>query len=356
MKNLIIPMGGKSTRFPGVRPKWMLTHPVTGNFMCIESIKGINLEFFDKIFFIILKEHEDEHQASVGISRSLETLSNYNELKERIEIIYLDSGTGSQSETVYLGILQKNIDGFIYIKDSDGYFDLKIDSTNNQLAYFDINNTEEINARSKSYIETNSNGAVTNIVEKKVISSKFSSGGYGFSSAIEFCSHYEKISGYPGECYISNVILDMILSGKLFNSIESSNYLDWGTIDSWNSYKSKFKCTFIELEGVILTDTSHLSPPFTGSGLPLSANIEKIRKIHREGSYIAIITSRPEKYRIDTEKELRKHAIPFDTLIMGLPNCQRVIVSNFSEENPYPYCSSINIPKNIGSLSSYIGK
>ena len=25
--NLIIPMAGKSSRFPNMRPKWMLTHP-----------------------------------------------------------------------------------------------------------------------------------------------------------------------------------------------------------------------------------------------------------------------------------------------------------------------------------------
>lgn len=51
MKNLIIPMGGKSSRFPNLRPKWMLTHPMSGDLMCVESIKGLNLYFFDKIYF-----------------------------------------------------------------------------------------------------------------------------------------------------------------------------------------------------------------------------------------------------------------------------------------------------------------
>ena len=51
MKNLIIPMAGKSSRFPDMRPKWMLTHPMTNRFMGIESILGFNLEFFDNIYY-----------------------------------------------------------------------------------------------------------------------------------------------------------------------------------------------------------------------------------------------------------------------------------------------------------------
>jgi len=356
MKNLIIPMGGKSSRFPGVRPKWMLSHPTSGNFMCIESIRGLNLDFFDKIFFIILKSQEDLYQASVGIERSLEALPNYEGFKNKVDIVYLDVETRSQSETVYLGILDKKIEGFIYIKDSDGYFNLKIDSEDNQLAYFDINNTEEINARSKSYIETNSNGILTNIVEKKVISPMFSAGGYGFRSAAEFSKYYERVAEYDGECYISNVILEMLIEGQVFNSIETSDYLDWGTIDSWNSYKSNFYSCFIELDGTLITETSHLYPPFIGEGIPIDKNIEEIRRIRKNGSHVTITTTRPEKYRGATEKELEKYDIPFDLLIMGLPKCQRMIVNNFSAENPYPSCSSINILENTDSLGSYIKK
>ena len=52
MRSLIIPMAGKSSRFPNMRPKWMLTHPMSNRFMAIESILGLNLNFFDKIYFV----------------------------------------------------------------------------------------------------------------------------------------------------------------------------------------------------------------------------------------------------------------------------------------------------------------
>jgi hypothetical protein len=354
MKNLIIPMGGKSSRFPEMRPKWMLTHPSSGNFMCIESIRGINLDFFDNIFFVILKKHDVEYEASEGIIKSLKNLDNYLEVKNKIRIIKLEKDTNSQSETVYESIIKNNIKGFIYIKDSDGFFKINIKSTENQITYFDINNIEEINARSKSYIEVNSNDIVTNIVEKKVIGSKFSVGGYGFSSSEEFCKYYKSIEKYHGECYVSNVILEMILNDYIFKAFECSDYIDWGTIKDWNSYKSKFYTLFVDLDGTLFTNTSHLIPPFIGNGSPLMGNINTIKRLKGEGSFLVITTSRPEIYREITIKELNEYEIPFDVLIMGLPHSQRILINDFSLTNPYPSCSSINLLRNSDTLKDYL--
>ena len=50
MTNLIVPMAGKFSRYGGLRPKWMLTHPKNNRFMVTEAISGLNLDLFDKIF------------------------------------------------------------------------------------------------------------------------------------------------------------------------------------------------------------------------------------------------------------------------------------------------------------------
>ena len=105
-------------------------------------------------------------------------------IKDKIKIIKLESPTESQSETVYRAIIKNEITGFIYIKDSDGYFRLNLKNQDNQITYFDLNDIDEINARSKSYIEVDSNGIVLNMVEKKVISSKFCVGGYGLGGRL----------------------------------------------------------------------------------------------------------------------------------------------------------------------------
>ena len=110
----------------------------------------------------------------------------------------LEEQTSSQSETVYNAIKKNNIDGFIFIKDSDGYYECNVDCADNQIAFFDLNDMDNINARTKSYIELDVNGIVTNIVEKQVISSTFSVGGYGFASASKFCETFDSIKNLDG--------------------------------------------------------------------------------------------------------------------------------------------------------------
>lgn len=347
-------MCGKSSRFPGMRPKWMLTHPSTGNIMCVESISGIDISFFDQIYFVFLKEHEDLYGASNAIEKSIKNTKELCKKSKFVNFIILDSPTKSQSETVHQAIIKANINGFIYIKDSDGYFRSNIESTENQVTYFDLNDIDEINARAKSYIDLDSNNRITNMVEKKVISSTFCVGGYGFKSAKDFCVYYKKIEHLPGECYISNVIFEMMLDGKIFIGNESFDFLDWGTIKSWNDYKSKFYTIFSDLDGTLISNTSHLIPPFIGEGSPLVNNIKSLRKIKSNGGFVIITTSRPEEYRDITEKEINLHGIPCDILIMGLPHSQRLIINDFSKSNPHPSCSSINIQRNSDNIDQYL--
>ena len=54
--NLILPVAGKSSRFPNLKPKWLLTHP-NGNLMITEAIRGLNLKDFEKIYLISLDIH-----------------------------------------------------------------------------------------------------------------------------------------------------------------------------------------------------------------------------------------------------------------------------------------------------------
>ena len=54
---LLLPVGGKSTRFPDLRPKWLLTMP-NGQLMIEKALKGIDTEFIDEIIVIMLKDHQ----------------------------------------------------------------------------------------------------------------------------------------------------------------------------------------------------------------------------------------------------------------------------------------------------------
>jgi hypothetical protein len=203
-------------------------------------------------------------------------------LKIKLNILFLPEQT-SQSETVYNGNPNAKIDGFIFIKDSDGYYECDITDENNQDCIFDLNDMDDINARTKSYIEFDINGLVTNIVEKKVISSTFSVGGYGFASAKEFCKIYETFKDTEEECYISHIIFEMILSGSSFYGLKTKNFKDWGTLDAWNKYKSQYRCLFVDIDGTLVSNSSIHFPPYVGTGDPLNSNISLLRSLYDSG-------------------------------------------------------------------------
>ena len=350
MKNLIIPMAGKSSRFPNMRPKWMLTHPKQNRFMVIESIAGINLDFFDNIYFVVLKEHEEKYQFSNGLLKEVDELG----VRDKTKISYLDEQTSSQSDTVYQVIKKEGIEGFIFIKDSDNYYECEINNTNNQVVYVDLNENEDINAKGKSYIEVDDNNILTNIVEKKIVSSTFCCGGYGFSSSDQFCETYESLSDIEEECYISHIIFEMMLAGSLFDSTQAFVYKDWGTLTEWKKYKKTYKTIFCDIDGTLVTNTSHQFPPFIGEGNPIQSNINYINKLYDEGrTHIVLTTSRPEEFRQTTLDELESKGISYHNIIMGLPHSQRVLVNDFASSNPYPSCVAINIPRNSDDLEMY---
>lgn len=341
---------GKSTRFPNLRPKWMLTHPF-GGFMATEALKGLNLSEFSTIYFVVHKQHEIDYRFSNAFIQEVKQLND----SVNVEMVWLEEQTNSQPETVYTCIKQKNITGSILVKDSDNFFITDLTTDGNCVCYFDLNDGNQFNARNKSYIQLDNNGYISNIVEKKIISSTFSVGGYGFSSAETFCEYFNKLNHLTSEIYMSNIIFEMLLDDHKFVGIKTSKYEDWGTLDEWNRYKKDFKTLFVDLDGTLISNTSPKMFPFVGSGVPLEKNIKLLQKLYQTQKVkIIITTARPEKYRELTEKELSKHNIPYDNLLMELPHSERIIINDFAGSNPFPSCTAINIQRNSNTLGDYL--
>jgi hypothetical protein len=329
----------------------MMTHPYTNNYMCLEAIKGLNLEFFDEIYFVFLAVHKSQYDFLKGFNASLNEMG----ILHKTQLVFLESETRSQSETVYEAIVQKDIKGYVFIKDSDGYFNCTLEDELNIVAYEKLDNIQFINPMSKSYVELDDNGYLTNIVEKQVVSSNFCVGGYGFESHNDFKNYYLEVNRFNQEAYISDVIFLMLLKNTKFKSILTSKFQDWGTLDEWNKYKRKFKCIFADIDGTLISNSSNLFAPYTGSGSIIAENVNSLNELHANGfAYIVLTTSRNESVRQQTIKELEEHGILYDQLIMGLPHAQRVLINDFSISNPYPSGVAINLPRDSNSLSEYL--
>jgi hypothetical protein len=168
-------------------------------------------------------------------------------------------------------------------------------------------------------------------------------------------SAYNNIIDYGEECYISHIIFQMMLSGSKFVGLKTRNFKDWGTLESWNKYKSQYKCLFVDIDGTLVTNSSIHFPPYIGNGDPLQNNIDHLNSLHKSGKVkIVLTTSRPKCMKDETVHELKERGILYDELLMGLPHCKRVIINDFAKSNPYPSCEAINIPRNTDNLSEFL--
>jgi hypothetical protein len=346
--NLIIPMAGKSSRFPNLRPKWMLTHP-NGRFMAIEAISGLNLEEFNKIYFVCLKEHEEQFGFLKGFTEELEDAGIFS----KTEFVFLPEQTKDQPQTVYNAIKQANINGPIVIKDSDNFFKVAL-GAGNSVCYSDLNTSGLIKPKNKSYLLRDANGNISNIVEKQVISPYFCVGAYSFESAELFCQLLDSLPN-QGERYISNVIFQSILQGKLFEGKVVENYVDWGTVEDWDRFKRSYATLFVDIDGTLVKNSSSHFPPYIGNTDPLDSNIDILRTLYSSGKFqIILTTSRPEKFRETTVQQMQRVGMPFDHLIMGLYHSKRIIINDYSKSNPFKSCDSINLKRDSNELKEIL--
>jgi hypothetical protein len=347
--NILLPIAGKSSRFPNVRPKWMLTNP-NGNLMIVDSVIDMKLDSIETINIVYLPEHEQKFQFKRGLIRNFEKYG----LDKKLNFIELENETKNQVETVRFGLTKLQKDIPFFIKDSDNSFKLNYKKTdNNFLSYCKLEDFKGNDISSKSYIQMDNMDVITNIVEKKLISDKFCCGGYFFTSSKEFLN-FSNIDS--DNLYISDVIYRMMLNNKPFIGYSCSSYEDWGTLKSWNTYKSTFQTLFVDLDGTLVKNSSSYIPPYIGETDPIYDNVNYLIDLVKNGrTEIIITTARPEIYRQETESQLKKMGLEYKHLIMGLQHSKRIIINDFSNSNPYKTCDSINIQRDSGNLKNYLG-
>lgn len=346
--NLILPVAGMSSRFPGVKPKWLLTHP-NGNLMITEAIKGLELDSFDNIYLVTIKEHVEKYDFINGIEKQFQNIKQ----QDKLNIVILENQTKNQPETVASGIKQANITGQIYIKDSDNFF---IEKTiqGNFVSTFDLNEMALVHAKNKSYVITNDQGIITNIVEKKVVSSTFNVGGYGFESADEFVKYYDLLKDNT-DLYISHIIYQMLLDEVNFIRSNVQEYLDWGTLKEWNMYKAQYVTLFVDIDGTLVNNSGEYFEPIWGTTAKIKENVEIINKLYESGKVnIILTTSRKEDYKEITEMQLLNENIKYHQIIYGLYHGKRIVINDYAPTNPYKSCDAINLKRNSSDLKEML--
>jgi dTDP-glucose pyrophosphorylase len=239
---IIIPCAGLSTRFPNLRPKYLLTD-YKGKLMVENAVEN----YVDKhnITIVILEKHDKDF----GSVRKLKEAFG-----DKVKIVILEKPTSGPADTVYQGILKGNInlDSTILIKDCDSFFDAEEVGGNAICVTSLTSNPNVRNAAAKSYVVTNEQDIITTVVEKKIVSENFCVGGYQFNSAKEFVNAFESLKdSISKEIFVSEIIDYVISQGSVFVMNKVENFIDVGTSDDWFSFNNK-PTYFCDIDGTIL--------------------------------------------------------------------------------------------------------
>lgn len=346
MKTLILPVAGRSSRFPGMRPKWLLTMP-DGKLMLEKAAEKLDMSDYDRTVVVCLKEHLDNYLTPKSLDAILAGIGH-----SKVEICVLEQATSSQSETVAHALERANVDGAFFIKDCDNMFHFRW-SGGNEIAALDLNSVGLIDAKNKSYLSADALGNVSNIVEKQVISNFFCCGGYGFSSAEIFLNHFRSIKSQQ-EVYISHVIYSMLMGEEAFKMKMADSYVDWGTLREYRHYTRSFVTIFCDVDGVLLYNGSKFAK--TGwKTEPIKENLHTISRLQEQDKLFLVITSsRPESEIEYIKERLSEFNVHPDRYVMGLPHTRRILVNDYSLTNPFPSAISINLERDSELLSSIL--
>ena len=352
MTTLIIPCAGKSSRYPGKKPKWLFTHP-DGKLMLEKSITPFLKNKKIKIKIItITKVIETKYHVSFLIKQMF---------GNQFKVLILNSQTQSASETVLKTIEFYKLKGQILVKDSDNFFmlDPKFNFMNkNFIAGLDISQHPEIsNIYQKSFLKLNNKNQIIDIEEKKIISDKICIGLYSFGSVDDFIYHFRncKKNIKNKEIYLSFIVKSMINSNNLFLYTEGVGYEDYGTFKDWLLIRNKYRTFFVDLDGVLFKNKGKYGKKnWNTKNDVIKKNSEVLLKLNSHGAQIIFTSARSENNQRKLIAELKKIGFSNFKLILGLNHSQRVLINDYYLSNPNPSAIAINISRDSENLNQLI--
>lgn len=347
-RTLLLPCVGKSSRFPGVRPKWMLTAP-DGLLSIQKAALSVPEQSIGRIVCAIRADHEETYGASKVIRRAF---------SDAVEILVIERDTNGPAETVALMIDRAQVSGPFLVKDSDSFFEPANMPDGSFVAACDLRQslgTSRVGA--KSFVVLAPDGSILGISEKSVSSNFISVGLYGFADTAIFQEAYEIASRENSrkEIFVSHVIAHALRANKVFYPFFVSGLIDVGTLADWKLYSAAKRSLIVDIDGVVFHNQSEYFPPYWGDPVaPIQANIDHLLRLQKAGAQIIFLTSRPEKYRNATFDALSAAGFSVHALVMGCAHSARVLINDYAASNPYPSALSVNLPRNAPDLPQLI--
>lgn len=340
--HVIVPAAGRSSRFPDMKPKYLL-YDYKHELMLMNALKPY-LKY--KVIVGILKEHDEKYHASEFIR---------HDFGDQVKIVIIDEPTSGPAETVAEIIKKSNLfDEPIFIKDCDSFFEHEV-TDGSYVCVSNIKDHEVLKKlSSKSFVVSNEQGIITDIIEKNVVSDTFCVGGYKFESALLFMQAYNNLRDEPVELFVSNIIEECLDHNILFTEKKVTNYTDVGTAQDWFEYNDK-PVIFCDIDGTLIMNQARVgNNSYSSEPIPLQKNVDKMLEWQKKGAQIIFTTARSPAVATTTWNILYNLGFRDFQLITGLLNTRRILINDFNTANPYPRAEAVNIPRNADILNYYL--
>lgn len=344
--DIIIPCAGLSTRFPNMRPKYLLADYLGRRMIELAARPYINDH---QVHAVILGQHENQY----GVSAMFREMFG-----DSVRLVILDSPTSGPAETIFRAIEHINlpIDSPFLVHDCDSVFNHPPIIDGN-MVYVDslVNHPDLRTPANKSYVETNDQGIVTSIIEKKITGDLFCVGGYQFQSSGEYMEAYKDLSkSNLSEIYMSSVIDHLISRGTIFTTRSVTDFVDLGTKDDWEKFNNK-PTIFCDIDGTIIYNQSPYGDNAYGTTpVILERNVKALLSAKDSGCQIIFTTTRASKWQGVTKKLLSDLGFEDCQLIMDLHHSRRIVINDHAPTNPYPSAVAINIKRDDDTLDQLL--
>lgn len=345
---LLLPCAGKSSRYPGVRPKWMLTLP-EGDLAIARAAASMPRSAYRRIVAAVRAEHEERYGASALFAKIF---------GDAVDVVVLEQDTRGPADTVAQMIVRARVTGAVAIKDSDSFFDPDPLPGDGFVSVCDVRRSPLMaNVGAKSFAVINTQGLIVEMVEKSLASNHVCVGLYGFADAADFLAAFNEVSRVApqGEVFVSHVMNRAIAGGMVVRPHLVSGLVDVGTLEDWRRYVRKRGTIVTDLDGVVFRNHSRYFAPFWDEpDEPIAENVEALRAFAAEGTQLIFMTARPEQYRSRTEATLRQLGLAPHALVMDCHHGRRFLVNDHASTNPAPAAVAISMERNSPTLGDQL--
>lgn len=347
-RTLLLPCAGKSARYPGVRPKWMLTLP-EGELALARAAASVPRDAYNRIVAAIRAEHEERYGAVSLLKRIF---------GQAVDVVVFDRDTQGPADTVAQMIRRAGVTGAVAIKDADSFFAPAPLPDQGFVALCDVReNPQMSNVGAKSFAVLNENGLVVEMIEKSLASNYVSVGLYGFGDAAAYLDTFAAVAraNETGEIFVSQVMNRAIAGGVVIRPHLVSNFIDVGTLPDWRRYVRARGSIVTDLDGVVFRNHSAYFAPFwDDEDIAIDDNVAALRTWQEQGAQLIFMTARPETWRQKTERALNALGLVPHALIMGCNHGRRFLVNDHAATNPYPSAVAVSVERNSANLADYL--